>query len=51
MYGLASGAIERTSIRADRSFPSGIRTIEPRSIAEALIWFGASKCGSSRGRS
>ena len=25
-----------------------MRTIEPRSTAEAMIWFGASKCGSSR---
>jgi hypothetical protein len=42
MYGLASGATERTSMRAERSLPSGMRTIEPRSIAEALIWLGAS---------
>ncbi len=48
MYGFASGAIERTSMRADFSLPRGIRTIEPRSMADTLIWFGASKCGSSR---
>src|ERR1700761_960236 len=48
MYGFASGPTERTSTRADFSLPIGIRTIEPRSVAEALIWFGASKCGSSR---
>ena len=48
MYGFASGATDRTSTRALRSLPIGTRTIEPRSIAEALIWLGASKCGSSR---
>src|SRR3990167_4309338 len=48
MYGLASGATLRTSTRAERSLPSGMRIIEPRSIADALIWLGASKCGSSR---
>ena len=37
MYGFASGATLRTSIRADFSLPSGIRTIAPRSIADALI--------------
>ena len=35
-------------MRAVRSLPIGIRIIEPRSLAETLIWFGASKCGSSR---
>jgi hypothetical protein len=45
---LASGAIERTSMRAVRSLPIGIRIIAPRSEAETLIWFGASKCGSRR---
>ena len=48
MYGFASGATERTSMRAERSLPSGMRTIAPRLMADALIWFGASKCGSSR---
>src|ERR1700743_1892640 len=48
MYGFASGPTERTSTRADFSLPIGMRTIEPRSVAEALIWFGASKCGSRR---
>src|SRR4051794_28842374 len=48
MYGFESGATDRTSMRALFSLPSGMRTIEPRSIAEALIWFGASKCGSRR---
>ena len=48
MYGFASGATERTSTRELFSLPIGMRTIEPRSTAEALIWFGASKCGSSR---
>src|SRR6516164_9404426 len=47
-YGLASGATERTSTRIDRELPIGTRTIEPRSVGEALIWFGASKCGSRR---
>src|SRR3954471_8911322 len=47
-YGLESGAIERTSMRAERWLPIGMRTIEPRSIGEALISFGASKCGSRR---
>ena len=42
MYGFASGAMERTSMRADFSLPSGMRIIEPRSVALALIWFGAS---------
>ena len=32
----------------ERELPMGTRTIEPRSVAEALIWFGASKCGSRR---
>src|SRR6185312_685345 len=48
MYGLASGAMERTSTRAERSLPRGMRTMEPRSMAEALIWLGASKWGSRR---
>src|ERR1700689_2159760 len=48
MYGFASGPTERTSTRADFSLPIGMRIIEPRSVAEALIWFGASKCGSRR---
>src|SRR3954453_16812326 len=48
MYGLASGATERTSTRMLFSLPIGMRTIDPRSTADALIWFGASKCGSSR---
>src|SRR6266702_2319596 len=48
MYGFASGATARTSIREDLSLPIGIRTIAPRLTAEALSWFGASKCGSSR---
>src|SRR5579885_1210254 len=30
------------------SLPMGMRTMEPRSVADALIWFGASKCGSRR---
>src|SRR6266478_5336432 len=47
-YGLASGATERTSTRELFSLPIGIRIIEPRSTGDALIWFGASKCGSSR---
>ena len=47
-YGFASGATERTSTRMLRSLPIGMRIIDPRSTAEALIWFGASKCGSSR---
>jgi hypothetical protein len=33
MYGLASGAMERTSMRAERSLPGGMRTMEPRSMA------------------
>src|SRR6185369_1945729 len=45
---LASGAMERTSMRAERSLPRGMRTMEPRSMAEALIWLGASKWGSRR---
>src|SRR5277367_1856370 len=48
MYGFASGPTERTSTRADFSLPIGMRIIDPRSTAEALIWFGASKCGSKR---
>src|ERR1700761_2457671 len=48
MYGFASGPTERTSTRADFSLPMGMRIIDPRSTAEALIWFGASKCGSKR---
>src|SRR6185436_2403672 len=48
MYGLASGAMERTSMRAERSLPRGMRTMEPRSMAEALIWLGASKWGLRR---
>src|SRR5438067_7069461 len=48
MYGFASGATERTSIREDFSLPIGIRIMEPRSTADALIWFGASKWGSRR---
>jgi len=35
-----------TSIRALRELPMGMRAIEPRSAAEAVIWLGASKCGS-----
>src|ERR1700744_6312908 len=48
IYGFASGPTDLTSTRADFSFPIGMRTIDPRSVAEALIWFGASKCGSRR---
>src|SRR5271170_2411188 len=47
-YGLASGATARHSTRIDREFPIGTRIMDPRSVAEALIWFGASKCGSRR---
>src|SRR6202034_149296 len=47
-YGFESGATDRTSTRIDRSLPIGIRIIDPRSTADALIWLGASKCGSSR---
>src|SRR4026209_1551794 len=35
-------------MRAVRSLPIGMRITEPRSLAETLIWFGASKCGSRR---
>src|SRR4029450_1790870 len=49
MYGFASGATERTSMRAERSLPSGMRTIAPRVRAEALIWLGASKGGARGG--
>src|ERR1035437_418333 len=35
-------------MREDFSLPIGIRTIAPRLTADALSWFGASKCGSSR---
>lgn len=35
-YGLASGAIERTSIRAERAFPIGMRIMAPRSIGDAF---------------
>src|SRR5215831_10471688 len=48
MYGFASGATERTSTRMLLWLPIGMRTIEPRSVGDALIWFGASKCGSRR---
>src|SRR6516164_2118300 len=48
IYGLASGATERTSTRMERLLPMGTRIIEPRSVADALIWLGASKCGSRR---
>ena len=48
MYGFASGPTERTSTRELFSLPIGMRTMEPRSTAEAMIWFGASKCGSRR---
>src|SRR5260221_10504476 len=48
MYGLASGATARTSTRELRSLPMGIRTMEPRSTAEAINWLGASKWGSRR---
>src|ERR1035437_6862504 len=47
-YGLASGATDRTSTRMDFELPIGTRTIEPRSVADAFNWLGASKCGSSR---
>src|SRR5580698_10268605 len=47
-YGFESGATDRTSTRMLFSLPMGMRIIEPRSTAEALIWFGASKCGSRR---
>src|SRR5580692_9432374 len=47
-YGFASGATERTSTRMLFSLPIGMRIIEPRSTGDALIWFGASKCGSRR---
>src|SRR5579859_1272942 len=48
MYGFASGLTERTSTRDVFSLPIGMRIIEPRSTGEALIWLGASKCGSRR---
>src|SRR5215831_3486561 len=48
IYGFASGPTERTSTRILFSLPIGMRTMEPRSVGEALIWFGASKCGSNR---
>ena len=35
-------------MRALRSLPSGMRTMAPRLFGLALIWLGASKCGSSR---
>src|ERR1039457_4207036 len=35
-------------MREDFSLPIGIRTIAPRLTADALSWFGASKCGSRR---
>src|ERR1700681_4653842 len=47
-YGFASGDTDRTSTRMLFSFPMGMRIIDPRSTGEALIWLGASKCGSSR---
>src|SRR5450631_2802089 len=47
-YGFASGATDRTSTRIERELPIGTRTIDPRSVADALIWLGASKWGSRR---
>ena len=38
----ADGTPLRTSMRAERSLPVGMRTIAPRLFADALIWFGAS---------
>src|SRR5882762_1776174 len=29
------------------SLPMGMRIMEPRSVGDALIWLGASKCGST----
>src|SRR3972149_4951164 len=36
-------------MRALLSLPVGVRTIEPRSLAGGLIWFGASEWGVRRG--
>src|SRR3984957_20345471 len=47
-YGFASGLTDRTSKRMLFSLPIGMRTIEPRSVADALIWLGASKWGAGR---
>ena len=39
---LALNAQQVSGVRAERELPIGIRTMLPRSMAEALIWFGAS---------